>query len=226
MMSQRDRWKDKAKVLAVSGASTEEQAQAWGEYKKLRNKVNNLKGFEEDKYKKQKIEENKDDSGKVWKLTKSFMKWKTQGSPTQLVEDGQLITSAQQIACTMNSFFIDKVRCIREKMAKVAINLSSCKKIMERKGCRLGMSYVSVPRVQKLISSLSNSRSTALDELDNYSVKVAAPVIAMPLHHIVTLSLMQKKFPSSWKVAKVLPLHKKLDPLPRRTTGQWHYFLL
>ena len=61
MMSQGDRWKDKAKVLAVSGASTEEQAQAWGEYKKLRNKVNNLKGFEEDKYKKQKIEENKDD---------------------------------------------------------------------------------------------------------------------------------------------------------------------
>ena len=73
------------------------------------------------------------------------MKWKTPGSPTQLVENGVLITSAEKIAGTMNSFFIDKVRCIREKMAKVAINLSPCKKIMEGKGCKLGLSFVSVP---------------------------------------------------------------------------------
>ena len=55
-----------------------------------------------------------------------------------------------------------------------------------------------------------------MDGLDSYSVKVAASVIAVPLHHIITLSIMQHRFPSQWKCAKVLPLHKKLDTLNKR----------
>ena len=217
LMDQRDRWKDKAKELAAAGVdASEEQVKAWGEYKRLRNRINNLKDSEEDRYKRGKIEENKDDSAKVWKLAKAFMNWKATGCPSQLEENGQLITSAGKIANIMNSFFTDKIRSIREKMARVAINMNPCKKIMEEKRCRLGLSHITINKVRKLLCSLSNSRSTALDELDNYSVKVAAPVIAGPLHHIVTLSIMQSRFPSSWKAAKVLPLHKKLDPLLKK----------
>ena len=39
----------------------------------------------------------------------------------------------------------------------------------------------------------------AVDQLDNYAVKVAADYIAGPLHHVITLSLMQQKFPQEWK---------------------------
>ena len=53
-----------------------------------------------------------------------------------------------------------------------------------------------------------------LDSL--HMVKVAAEVIAAPLHHIITLSIMQQRFPSSWKLAKILPLHKKLSILERK----------
>ena len=66
------------------------------------------------------------------------------------------------------------------------------------------------------MKGLSNSRSTGVDELDNFSVKLSADYIAQPLHHIVTLSILQKRFPSSWKYSKVLPLHKKLDQLERK----------
>ena len=78
------------------------------------------------------------------------------------------------------------------------------------------MRYVSESKVSKILKSLSNSRSTGLDEFDNFSVKIAADYIAKPLHHIVTLSVMQQKFPSSWKFSKVLPLHKKEDQLERK----------
>ena len=98
----------------------------------------------------------------------------------------------------------------------MVINLTACMQIMQNKRCRLSLSHVTVSKVLKLLSSLSNSRSTAVDELDNYSVKIAAPVIAGPLHHIITLSIMQHSFPRSWKYAKVLPLHKKLDPLHKQ----------
>ena len=87
---------------------------------------------------------------------------------------------------------------------------------MEGKHCKLDLKHVPVSYVRKLISSLKNSRSTAIDELDNYSVKVAGPVITKPLHHIITLSLLQEKFPTSWKIAKVLPLHKKESTLVRK----------
>ena len=56
---------------------------------------------------------------------------------------------------------------------------------------------------------LKSSKSCGIDGLDTYSLKIAASIVAPVLHHIVVLSIMQFKFPSSWKVAKVLPLHKK-----------------
>ena len=218
LMTQRDLWKAKAKALASANPAevTVEQEAAWGEFKKLRNKINNLKRSDEDVYKRERIQENLQDSAKVWKTTKTFMNWKTPGTPTQLEESGLLITSAAKISQVMNTFFIDKVRAIRENMAKVAINLTPCKQIMQNKRCSLSLSHITEDKVKELLSSLSNSRSTAIDELDNYSVKIAAPVIAGPLQHIITLSIMQHSFPSSWKFAKVLPLHKKLDTLHKK----------
>ena len=80
---------------------------------------------------------------------------------------------------------------------------------MAKKNCRLSMQYVSIEKVNKLLKSLKNSRSSSIDGLDNYCVKLAADYIDKPLHHIITLSIQQKKFPTSWKLSKVIPLHKK-----------------
>ena len=56
----------------------------------------------------------------------------------------------------------------------------------------------------------------AIDGLDSYSLKIAAKLVAVPIHHLVSLSIMQQKFPTLWKKAKVLPLHKKGDVLERK----------
>ena len=70
--------------------------------------------------------------------------------------------------------------------------------------------------VHKLLVNLKNSKSTSVDELDNFAVKISADYIANPLHHIITLSIMQNKFPASWKYSKIIPLHKKLSKLERK----------
>ena len=80
---------------------------------------------------------------------------------------------------------------------------------MSNKNCKLYLQFVSKSVVTKLLCNLSNSRCSAIEGLDNYSVKIAANVIAEPLHHIITLSIMQEKFPSQWKLSKFIPLHKK-----------------
>ena len=67
--------------------------------------------------------------------------------------------------------------------------------------------------VLKILKNLSNSRCSAIDGLDNFIIKIASDLILDPLHHIIVLSIMQEKFPSDWKLAKVIPLHKKEDTL-------------
>ena len=117
LMKQRDVWKEAAKKLAVEnpGApASEEQLQAWNNFKKLRNTINNKKRNEEREYKYSKVLENINSPEKTWKTAKEFMEWKQQGPPHQLQVGHKLVTSARLIAQHMNEFFIDKVLKIRE----------------------------------------------------------------------------------------------------------------
>ena len=216
LMKQRDLWKQAAKDLAaVSAVASQEQIDAWGHYRKYRNKINNRKKFEEKQYKSEKMAELADSPDIVWKSAKTFMGWKSQGTPNQLVVDNVLITSAKKIAQFMNEFFIEKVEKIRAGMEAATFSVEKVKEIMFGKTCKMKLVHVDVLKVKKILKSLSSSRSTGIDELDNFSVKLAADLIAQPVHHIVSLSLIQHKFPSSWKYSRVLPLHKKLDKLDR-----------
>ena len=217
IMKQRDLWKQRAKDMAlVSPIACPAQIEAWNQYKMFRNQVNNRKKYEEQDFKTAKMTEVADSPDLVWKSAKSFMGWKTQGTPNQIKVGSQLVTSAKMIAQGMNEFFLNKVQTIREGMTSVAFNMSKVHDIMLNKNCKMKLKHVSVLKVKKVLKSLSNSRSTGIDELDNFSVKLAAEFIAQPVHHIITLSIMQSKFPQGWKFSKVLPLHKKLDHLERK----------
>ena len=151
-----------------------------------------------------------DSPANTWRTAKSFMDWKqTGGPPHQLRIGNKLITKASLIASEMNIFFIQKVAKIREGIAFLANLFPKCKEIMQHKNCKLGIRHVSVLKVNKLLKNLKNSKSTSIDELDNFCVKMSADIIDKPLHHIITLSLMSSRFPTSWKYSKVIPLHKK-----------------
>ena len=219
LMVQRDLWKQRAKDLALINTALEAcpmQVEAWAQYKTFRNKINNRKKVEEEDYKRNKITENLDSASKTWKTAKMFMNWKTTGTPHQLEVNGSLITSARDIAGFMNEYFIEKVRMIRGAMVPTEENYSTCSKIMENKQSSLELKHVSLKEVKKLLKSLKNSRSTSIDDLENFAVKVSADIIAEPLRHVIVLSINQNKFPTAWKYSKVIPLHKKDSVLERK----------
>ena len=215
LMEQRDEFKEQAKNLANFDGqfASPEQAELWGRYKKLRNKINNKNNQEEIRYKKNKVNDCKDSPTKAWGLAKKFMDWTSPGPPTQLeVKEGKkitLYTKAKDLARVMNEYFISKVQTIVNGLKDVPSDLNGCKKVMEGRNISLSMKFVTVAKVRKLLVSLKNKTSTSIDQLDNYSVKLAADYIAGPLHHVITLSIMQQKFPSGWKLTKIVPLHKK-----------------
>ena len=86
---------------------------------------------------------------------------------------------------------------------------------MQGKNISFSAKFVTVNKIRKLLASLKVKTSSSVDQLDNYAVKLAADHVAGPLHHVVTLSLMQQRFPESWKNTKIIPLHKKKSTLKR-----------
>ena len=219
LMKERDLLKQRFKDLAVRDLGrevSEDQRAAWTDFKKMRNKVNNIKNNEEQKFKSSKISEDLDSPSKLWASAKSFMGWKSSGTPNMLEVDNKLETKASRIAQLMNRFFIEKVVNIRNGMRKVAEKLGECTSLMVGNSCSLDLSHVTVDKVRKLLKNLKGSRSTSVDELDSYAVKLSSDYIAEPLHHIITLSIIKKEYPTSWKYTKIIPLHKKLSQLERK----------
>ena len=124
MMKQRDLWKQRAKQLAeLSEVACPVQIHAWGQYKQLRNQVNNRKKTDERAYKSQKVSEVADSPDLVWKKAKNFMGWKSQGVPAQIKVGNDLITSAKKIANLLNNFFVNKVETIRKGTPIARFNL-------------------------------------------------------------------------------------------------------
>ena len=118
----------------------------------------------------------------------------SRGPPHQLSINSKLVTKASIIASEMNTYFIKKVRVIREGIAFLGNQFTLCKEIMVNKHCKLNFKHVSVQKVNNLLKKLKNSKSTSIDELDNFCVKLAADIIDKPLHHVITLSIISSKF--------------------------------
>jgi hypothetical protein len=75
------------------------------------------------------------------------------------------------------------------------------------------LSCVHPDAVRKIILSLKNSKSSGVDTIDTYIIKLIIDDILPVVTHIVNLSIQQGAFPSMYKIAKVMPLLKKDDPL-------------
>ena len=221
LMKQRDILKEKAKAMASRDGrqASIEQIGMWDEYKKLRNRVNNKTRQEEINFKKMKVQECQDNPSKSWGLAKKFMDWSSPGPPTQLEVEANnkisLYRKARDLAEIMNEFFISKVQKIVKCLPQLPKDLSGCEKLMQGKNITFSAKFVTVKKIRKLLASLKVKTCSSVDQLDNYAVKLAAEHVAGPLHHVVTLSLMQERFPESWKNTKIIPLHKKKSTLKR-----------
>ena len=114
----------------------------------------------------------------------------------------------------MNNFFVDKVTNLRNNMGQSETNpLSNLQKLMANPKCSFKLKPVHPDTVDKLIGKLRNSGSVGLDYIDTGILKQARAELLPALTHIINLSILNSKFPTQFKKAKVVPLHKSGDYL-------------
>ena len=116
---------------------------------------------------------------------------------------GILITKAATMATKINEFFIKKVQDIRSGIPFLPSKFDKCYALMKDRKMELELHHIPVYKVLNILKSMKNSKSTGIDTLDSYSLKIAADVVVHPLHHIICLSIIQSKFPSNWNFIKV-----------------------
>ena len=202
--------RDQAQRRASSTSLDED----WRLFKKLRNQVTSKLRVDKSDWQEDKLKNCSGNPGDQWQLVLGWLDWKTASSPTQLFHDGRMINKPREIADCQNNFFIQKVAQIRENLPpQVSDPLAKLKSLMRTRTCSFKLRSVHPDTVENILSNLKNSNSCGLDSVDTYSLKLAGQHIIPALTHIINLSIETQQFPTSWKVAKIIPLFKKEDPL-------------
>ena len=108
-----------------------------------------------------------------------------------------------------NEYYVQKVCTIRNNLPQAQIDpLFTLKQKMQGMNTVFSLEAVTPTEIEKIIRSLKNSKDSGIDELDTYILKLVKDIIVPAVCHIVNLSIEQKKFPTKWKIAKVVPLYK------------------
>ena len=63
--------------------------------------------------------------------------------------------------------------------------------------------------VERKLNQLKRKKAAGLDNIPPGILKDCSSVLKNPLTYIINLSLYTGEIPSEWKVAKVIPIHKK-----------------
>jgi hypothetical protein len=125
-----------------------------------------------------------------------------------------MVTSPARLANIMNNFFVNKINTIRQELPNPTGDpLETLQNIMKDRTSTFSLSCVHPDAVRKIILGLKNSKSCGVEIIDTYIIKLMVEEILASVTHIVNLSIQQATFPSLYKLAKVIPLLKKDDPL-------------
>ena len=130
-----------------------------------------------------------------------------------LVDGNKIIEADEELSETFNKAFVRKIANLREN-----INTSSqtdpFQYLRTHMSQRLDVPQFSIhmvteQTVSKHIKKLKNTSSYGCDGIPTHIVKTSIEVLLAPITRIINSSISQGKYPDSWKLGTVIPIHKK-----------------
>ena len=203
-------------MRAVNGACREVKK----EFNKKNKEVK--KAILEDKKNYFKTRFNEGDSRNAWRTANDLLGTVKNLSPTIILhrdeeDDAQnMITNPERIAEIFNEFFIQKVRKLRQKSRmnpsiRPAERLRKWLRKRESPPPPFSLKTIGMPTLRKAIKRMKGKKTSGVDSIDSYSLKLAAPLMEEALLHLVNLSIEESSFSKKWKPQLIFPNHKKKD---------------
>ena len=152
------------------------------------------------------LDKNSPDS---WAAVGEYLGWRKPMSPTMLTQDGKVLTSGPELAEAM----IEQYRR-KEKEVDQALGLAkgdymeAGRKLTEGNKAVFRFKKITKTEVEKQIKNVDNKESFGHDKISYGFLKKMCKWISGEMTQIMNLSLEVKKYPGSWKVARVKPLFK------------------
>jgi hypothetical protein len=196
---------DRDRLLAK--ARKTKKVEDWNAYKRLRNKCNNKLKLAKSTFQRNLLNENVTNPRKFWKVIKKIFPLRNlpQNSNTCVNEENQI-----RLVENFSSFYSTAVRSLKEKSIKLMDFVWRLPKSMVLRTTRhFELRFISSSFVQRELKKLKRQKAQGTDELPPGLLKDCRQHIFQPLGHILNLSIQCNKVPSLWKVAKVVPIHKK-----------------
>ena len=185
----------------------------WEAYKSLRNHVTSMIRSAKSNYYKDLISQNCNNSCKLWQSLKSVLPSKGSINTSSIVFEGNVLTSNDNISNGFNKHFANVATKLIDECNRSCnvndINVNGA--TLSDVSSVLDLPLIGPDFVDKEICSMSANKAIGLDDVSSRVLKLARPAIVDSLTYIINLSLSTGTFPSAWKEAKVIPLHKGGD---------------
>ena len=187
-------------------------SEIWNQYKRTRNKVNNLKKQAKETFfntLEVTITDSYDnDKRKFWKIVRHFVKSNCNTSsipPLKTTSDGNVTYcySDMEKAECLNDYFVS-ISTVDDSNVQLPPFQSRCENSLSTIRC-------TASEIETLIKLLNPNKATGPDAISNRMLKVVAKEVSFPLEILFNRSFRESKFPQIFKESNVIPLPKKED---------------
>ena len=137
-----------------------------------------------------------------WKVAKQFLKQNTESNISLLIENNRQYSEPIDKANILNNYF-----CEQSNVDDSHASLPP----FEPSASFLDGINISETDVEDVLKLLDNNKASGPDLINPRLLKEGSEFLATKLCHIFNQSLTSSHFPSSWKLANVVPVFKKGD---------------
>ena len=186
------------------------------EYRVLRNRIKSKLKSEKFNFYNKKFAESQNDVKQLWKTSYQLLGQSNDLSPKKIIYKDSLVTSPILLAEAFNDIFISKVKKVKSEIVS-NVNSSPTERLLHWLSKRqlpipvLDLKPITIEDLRRYVSKLKGGRRSGVDDVDSYSLKLAAPFIEDVLLHLINLTLINGSFAKCWKTQLVHPFYKKGD---------------
>ena len=195
--------RDSAKKKAIA----QKKEKFWKKYRELRNKVTSVIRKAKKRYYIEKLA-NCSDRNESWKILKSFL-------PNNKSSSNISCENSDNKATQFNDHFAGVASELlrNQHIAEEEVTNGTVPKVNKAIPCQntLTFTIVSENDVLNEIKKLKNKISVGVDGISVQVLKSFADILSKPITYLINRSITEGKVPKQWKIAKVIPLHKKGD---------------